>query len=66
MYIKAMIMFTFRQTILLLFAVVLLAGACSSSRPASNKKRRKMAPCDCPKFNYVPFNDPDKTFLVIA
>ena len=30
--------------------------SCNSSKQAS-KKRRKQAPCDCPKFNLVPQND---------
>ena len=35
---------------------LILLCSCNSSKHAS-QKRRKMAPCDCPKFNYVPQND---------
>ena len=37
-------------------AFLVLFCSCNSSKQAS-KKRRKQAPCDCPKFNFVPQND---------
>jgi hypothetical protein len=50
----------------LAFAVLILLCSCSSSKNPY-KKRRKMAPCDCPKFTHVPqiehdVNE-DKTFV---
>ena len=36
--------------------LLIILCSCNSSKQAS-KKRRKQAPCDCPKFNYVPPSD---------
>jgi len=37
---------------------VFLMVLCSCNSPKQTyKKRHKPAPCDCPKFNYVPQND---------
>ena len=42
-------------------ACILLVVLCSCNNSKyAYKKRRKPAPCDCPKFNYVPQNDPDR------
>ena len=37
-------------------ALLIVLCSCNSSKHAS-QKRRKQAPCDCPKFNFVPRND---------
>jgi len=43
--------------------LLIVLSSCSSSKNPY-KKRRKMAPCDCPKFNYVPQND-NNVYVVI-
>ncbi len=43
----------FRKIGLVACAFLILFSSCNSSQRAS-KKRRKQAPCDCPKFNDVP------------
>jgi hypothetical protein len=44
---------------------VLLIALCScNSSKSASKKRRKQAPCDCPKFNYVP--QPDNAYKTYA
>ena len=45
-----------RKTGWIICLVLFVLCSCNSAKHAS-KKRRKMAPCDCPKFNYVPQND---------
>ncbi len=42
-----------RKILFIVCALGILVSSCNSSHQAS-KKRRKQAPCDCPKFNYVP------------
>ena len=42
-----------RKIVFTAFAFLILLSSCNSSHRAS-KKRRKQAPCDCPKFNHIP------------
>ena len=52
------------RTIGFIVCVLLIAlCSCNSSKHAY-KKRRKPAPCDCPKFNYAP--PTDKTLVFIS
>ena len=53
---KWKIMRIFRKTGWMLCLVFIMLCSCSSSKHPY-KKRYKMAPCDCPKFNYVPKNE---------
>ena len=46
----------FRKTGVIVCILLLVLCSCNSSKHAS-KKRRKIAPCDCPRFNYVPQAD---------
>lgn len=57
-----MISTSYKITCVLLVLVILL-GACNSSHRAY-KKRRKPAPCDCPKFNQVPDYDTYRTYVM--
>jgi hypothetical protein len=45
-------MIIFRKELFMLLVGALLLGSCSGSHGAPGK-RRKPAPCDCPKFNYL-------------
>ena len=49
-------MSVFRKISFIACALLIVLCSCDSSKQAS-KKRRKQAPCDCPKFNFVPRND---------
>ena len=49
-------MSVFRKISFIACALLVVLCSCNSSKQAS-KKRRKQAPCDCPKFNFVPRND---------
>ena len=57
------IMGNFRKIFLISFAAAMLLGSCSGSHN-TYKKRRKKAPCDCPKFNYVPHNDNVRNYVM--
>ena len=45
-----------RKTGWIVCVLMVLLCSCSSSKN-TYKKRNKPAPCNCPKFNYVPQND---------
>ena len=49
-------MFAFRKISFFACVLLMFFCSCNSSKHAS-QKRRKKAPCDCPKFNFVPRND---------
>ena len=50
-----LIMFVFRKISFFACVLLMVLCSCNSSKHAS-QKRRKKAPCDCPKFNFVPQN----------
>jgi hypothetical protein len=60
-----MFMRIFRKTGWIVCVGLMLLCSCSSSKNPY-KKRRKPAPCDCPKFNHAPQNDSDYKVYVFA
>jgi len=56
---KWMLMRIFRKTGWIVCVTLMVLCSCTSSKH-TYKKRRKPAPCDCPKFNYVPQNNFNK------